>query len=110
MLSITAAIPAGRVSTYKAVGDYLDVMPRHVAYILSNLSDPEKDQIPWHRVVSAPGQLSNPNPAKVRHQRELLRNEGVLVDAQHQVLQFEQCFIPVEELDSDIPPQTRPEH
>lgn len=47
-LSLTAAVPEGRVCSSQSVSEHLDVMPRHVAYILSTLEDAEKLVYPWH--------------------------------------------------------------
>jgi alkylated DNA nucleotide flippase Atl1 len=59
VLSMTFHIPAGQVSTYRSLAEHIDVMPIHVAYILTMLSLEEKDRIPWHRVVSESGVISS---------------------------------------------------
>jgi hypothetical protein len=41
VLQLTASVPAGRLCIDQSMGAYLDVMPRHVAYILSRLEDDE---------------------------------------------------------------------
>ena len=51
LLQLTASLPEGRVCSFQSIGEHLDVMPRHVAYILSTLEDAEKLVYPWHRVV-----------------------------------------------------------
>jgi methylated-DNA-protein-cysteine methyltransferase related protein len=96
VLAITAAIPAGRLCSFKAIGDHLDVMPRHVAYILATLRDPLDSVIPWHRVVSEAGQLSKGNGRAA--QEALLAEEGVSVDRHGHVTAFESHFVPVEKL------------
>jgi methylated-DNA-protein-cysteine methyltransferase related protein len=60
VLEIVAAIPPGRVATYKDIGDSLDVMPRHVAYILATLDPVDRAHIPWQRVIS--DKASSPHP------------------------------------------------
>jgi len=61
VLRIVATIPESKVTTYQSVGEHLAVMPRHVAYILSQLDDSTKLDLPWYRVVSADGSLGVPN-------------------------------------------------
>ncbi|MEN9231236.1 MAG: MGMT family protein, partial [Thermostichus sp. DG02_5_bins_236] len=75
ILTLTASIPIGRVSTFRSFAEHIDGVPRHVAYILSTLLDEERDRIPWHRVVSESGQISAPNPAKAAAQAARLRAE-----------------------------------
>jgi alkylated DNA nucleotide flippase Atl1 len=63
-------IPAGRVSTYGAIGRLVGVGPRRVARALSSGGG----AVPWHRVVRADGSAAE--PVGVR-QLELLAAEGV---------------------------------
>jgi methylated-DNA-protein-cysteine methyltransferase-like protein len=76
VLGATAAIPRGRVSTYAAIGDHLEVMARHVSYILAQLTEEERAQVPWHRVVAKDGSLSDRNAARRKEQQALLEAEG----------------------------------
>jgi len=62
------AIPAGRVSTYGAIGRLVGVGPRRVARALSGGGGA------WHRVLRADGTAAE--PVRVR-QLELLAAEGV---------------------------------
>lgn len=91
------------------MGEYLDVMPRHVAYILSQLSEPEKFVYPWHRVVSADGSLGtlkqNPDGTS---QAELLRAEGLIVSGNRIAYGFQEVFVPAEGLPSGLTRQKRP--
>ncbi|MFY8149038.1 MAG: MGMT family protein [Prochlorococcaceae cyanobacterium] len=109
VLQLTAAIPEGRVCTFQSVGEYLDVMPRHVAFILSQLEDNEKFVYPWYRVVSGDGSLGRPktNPDGTS-QGELLRAEGILVSGNRIATSLELVFIPAEQLPSGLPKQNRP--
>jgi methylated-DNA-protein-cysteine methyltransferase related protein len=109
VLQLTAAIPRGRVCTHQSMGEYLDVMPRHVAYLLGQLDDDEKFVYPWHRVVSSDQGLGAPkrNPDG-RSQADLLRDEGLLVTGNRLASSFEQVFIPAEALPSGLPRQVRP--
>ena len=55
-------------------------MPRHVAYILSQLDDNTKMEVPWYRVVSADGSLGVPKrDPSGDSQAQLLEREGVAV-------------------------------
>jgi len=65
-------IPAGRVSTYGAIGRLVGVGPRRVARALSTGGG----AVPWFRVVRADGTAAE--PVRVR-QLELLAAEGVPV-------------------------------
>jgi methylated-DNA-protein-cysteine methyltransferase-like protein len=109
VLQLTAAVPEGRICTHKSIGEYLDVMPRHVAYILSQLDDLEKIAYPWHRIVSEDGRLGTPkkNPDGMS-QAALLRSEGVDVSGNRVRSAFEQVFISAERLPSGLSKQTRP--
>jgi methylated-DNA-protein-cysteine methyltransferase related protein len=77
VLTITKAIPPGKVTTYHSIGNYLYVVPRHVAYILTKLNDEEEDLVPWYRVVSKGGVISAPNSFRAQRQVEELKIEGI---------------------------------
>lgn len=110
VLQLTASIPPGKVCTHQSIGQYLDVMPRHVAYILSQLADEEKRAYPWHRVVGADLRLGTPkrNPEGAT-QAELLRAEGIIVSDNQLISRFEQVVLAAEQLPSGLPRQKRPE-
>ena len=109
VLQLTAAVPAGKVCTFQSMGAYLDVMPRHVAYILSQLDDDGKLAYPWYRVVGGDGSLGS---LKVHPdgtaQAELLRAEGLCVTGNRVGPGFESVFLPAEQLASGVPRQRRP--
>jgi methylated-DNA-protein-cysteine methyltransferase-like protein len=109
VLQLTAAVPEGKICTFQSMGEHLDVMPRHVAYILSQLEDNEKFFYPWHRVVSGDGSLGSPkkNPDGTS-QAELLRAEGLLVSGNRVASSFSLVFVSAEQLPSSLPKQTRP--
>ena len=52
VLTIVASIPEGQVVTFRDIGAHLDVMPRHVAYILKMLDAEERAAFPADRVVA----------------------------------------------------------
>ena len=74
-------IPRGRVATYGQIAELagLEGHARQVGYALHNL--PERNDVPWHRVVNAKGEIS-PRSAGDSHelQRMLLIGEGVGID------------------------------
>ncbi len=109
VLQLTAAVPRGKVCTFQSMGEHLDVVPRHVAYILSRLEDHEKVACPWHRVVSGDGSLGSPrrNPDGTS-QAELLRAEGIPISANRIEAGLERVFLPAERLSSGLPKQKRP--
>lgn len=102
ILAIVITIPKDRLTTYKAIGEYLDIMPRHVAYILS---DSLVDIVPWHRVVAEQGQLTKGRRAD--HQKQLLLQDGFSIDRKGFVAGFESAFILPSQLDTSVPAQTR---
>ncbi|MCG6873272.1 MAG: MGMT family protein [Gammaproteobacteria bacterium] len=75
---IVARIPSGRVATYGQVARLagLGGHARVVGYALHNT--PEQQDLPWHRVINARGEISFP-PGSEEHavQKERLAEEGV---------------------------------
>jgi hypothetical protein len=61
VLAIARAVPAGHAITFADIGQHLDVMPRHVAYILKMLPDPAAEGIDPARVIAS----DMPHPAIV---------------------------------------------
>lgn len=109
MLAIVRAVPAGKVVTFKAVGAHLDVMPRHVAYILRMLTPQEKDAIPWHRVVPDDGRLTTlKTDGRGRLQAGLLEDEGWTIDGAGALVGFERRRVGIAGLNSGVPKQSRP--
>ena len=80
VLAIARAVPRGKVTTFASIGAHLDVMPRHVAYILAQLAPHEQDETPWHRLVADDCVLHRPRAdARGRTQRDLLVAEGLVI-------------------------------
>jgi methylated-DNA-protein-cysteine methyltransferase-like protein len=110
VLEITAAIPRGRLCSFQSIGEHLDVMPRHVAYILSQLDDAAKMVYPWHRVVSADGSLGADKRAPDgATQAELLALEGIAVRKNRIDVALSAVLVPAARLPHGLPRQTRPE-
>jgi hypothetical protein len=61
VLAIARAVPPGQAVTYADIGAHLDVMPRHVAYILRTLPDPDGEGVDPSRVIASDA----PHPAIV---------------------------------------------
>jgi len=80
--AVVRRIPRGRVATYGQVAALagLDGHARQVGYALHAL--PTDNELPWHRVVNARGEVS-PRSGGDSHelQRMLLEAEGVEFDA-----------------------------
>ena len=93
ILTLTASIPVGKISTYKSIAVHLDVMPRQVAYILATLKEADRDTIPWYRVVAEGGVISLPNAAKAEAQIQHLQEEGIQFEGDRQIKAFKDVFI-----------------
>jgi len=79
-------IPRGRVATYGQVAELAGFpgQARQVGYALRALADDEN--VPWHRVINARGELSpRAESTSVHVQRALLRAEGIRFDAEQRV-------------------------
>ncbi len=109
VIAILDCVPPGRLVTFQDVGAHLDVVPRHVAYILAMLDPLEQGAVPWHRAVAKDGVLSLPKyDAEGRTQRALLEAEGHLIAPDGRILSFGHAAIDVAELAHGVPRQQRP--
>ena len=109
VLRIVASVPAGRVVTFADVGAHLDVAPRHVAYILAMLDPIEAATLPWHRAVTADGELGTPKAGPDgATQRALLAAEGAALDPQGRITDFIARRMAVGTLAHGVPVQQRP--
>jgi len=82
--AVVAAIPRGRVATYRQVANLAGIEGRGAArqagYALAAL--PACSKVPWHRVINARGQVSARRDAgRVLEQYARLAREGVRPDA-----------------------------
>jgi methylated-DNA-protein-cysteine methyltransferase related protein len=111
ILIIMASVPECRLVTFKDVGAHLDVMPRHVAYILTMLEARDMARCPWFRAVPEDGILKTPksNPFGIS-QRDLLAGEGHMIAPDGRVLNLGQTCIAVAALPHGIIQQQRPEN
>lgn len=82
---VVRRIPRGRVTTYGTVATLagLEGRARRVGYAMAAVKD---DDIPWHRVINARGEIS-PRTGGSGHrvQRALLEAEGVPFDEQDRI-------------------------
>jgi alkylated DNA nucleotide flippase Atl1 len=84
VISLLHDVPAGRVTTYGTLADFLGVSPRQVARVMSSLSAGESEGVPWFRVVGAGGAIRTAGD----RQSDRLRREGVVVNARNVVVGF----------------------
>jgi methylated-DNA-protein-cysteine methyltransferase related protein len=109
VLKIVSSIPKGKVCTFSSIGEHLDVVPRHVAYILSTLEPLEKIQYPWHRVVGNDGTLGKPKSSETgESQSELLMIDGIVVTGNSIAASFTKTFVECSLLESGVVKQSRP--
>jgi methylated-DNA-protein-cysteine methyltransferase related protein len=81
VIRLVALIPPGKFTTYGSIAIHMNVIARHVATVLSRLTEEESASLPWHRVVSADARISqNMDAALSRKQRQLLKSEGLRID------------------------------
>lgn len=81
VLRLVALVPAGKFTTYGSLATHMNVVPLHVASVLSNLTQEESATLPWHRITSSDGRISpRMPPASARKQRARLRAEGMTID------------------------------
>lgn len=93
VIEITSKIPLGWVTTYSAIGEHLNVMARHVAYILTTLSIEEKLELPWYRVVADRGIISSGKLTARHHaQIEHLQQEAIEITDRNYIDNFDSLF------------------
>lgn len=81
VIRLVALIPEGKFTTYGSIAVHMNVMARHVAFVMSRLTDEESQALPWHRVVSADARLSPKMDAELRElQKSRLESEGMSID------------------------------
>jgi methylated-DNA-protein-cysteine methyltransferase-like protein len=82
VIRLVGLIPAGKFTTYGSIAVHMNVVPRHVASVLSRLPAEESAALPWHRVVGAESRISpSMAPLLAQCQRECLETEGLTLDA-----------------------------
>ena len=82
VIRLVGLIPQGKFTTYGSIAIHMNVMARHVAFVMSSLTEQEAAELPWHRVVSADARLSPKMEAALsKVQRRRLRSEGLKINA-----------------------------
>jgi methylated-DNA-protein-cysteine methyltransferase-like protein len=92
---VVCRIPAGQVATYGQIAA-MSGMPRaarQVGWALSALG--EEDDVPWHRVINAQGEISpRAGPEVVDLQRALLEFEGIEFNRRDRIDLDRYCWAP----------------
>ncbi len=82
VIRLVGLIPPGKITTYGSIAIHMNVMARHVAFVMSSLTEEESAKLPWHRVVSAEARLSpNMDAALSKVQRRRLKQEGLKISS-----------------------------
>lgn len=82
VIRLVGLVPRGKFTTYGSIALHMNVMTRHVTFVMSRLTAQEAAELPWHRVVSRDARLSpNMDAALSNLQRRRLRSEGLKIDA-----------------------------
>lgn len=86
--AVVRDIPPGRIATYGQVAA-LAGLPGHarqVGYALHALPEGLDDDVPWHRVINAKGEISaRSDPGSEPLQQVMLEEEGVVFNANGRV-------------------------
>jgi len=77
LLTLVRSVPSGRVTTYDALAEKLGEPVGLIRSRLSQLTEEERDLVPWHRVVAKGGAIGR-GPHRDQQFARLVR-EGVLV-------------------------------
>jgi methylated-DNA-protein-cysteine methyltransferase-like protein len=82
VIRLIALIPSGKFTTYGSIAIHMNVVARHVATVISRLTDEESASLPWHRVVGAEARISPNMPTEIAFkQRTRLEAEGLILDS-----------------------------
>jgi methylated-DNA-protein-cysteine methyltransferase related protein len=108
VMAIVARVPRGRITTFAAIGAFLDVVPRQVAFLLARRHDPAREAVPWWRVVGVGGALGREKrAADGRTQAALLQAEGLELDGGKVVEERSVLFVPTTR-NTGVTPTPRP--
>lgn len=82
VLRLVSLIPEGKFTTYGSIAIHMNLMARHVAFVMSRLTPEEAERVPWHRVVAANARISpNMPPRLAAKQKRLLKAEGLRINS-----------------------------
>ncbi len=86
VLHIVSQIPQGKVMFYGQIADMVGSEARTIGFILTGLSEPEMQTVPWYRVVAKDGYISSFKLGeKGIFQRQLLEQENYEIDPKNKV-------------------------
>jgi methylated-DNA-protein-cysteine methyltransferase related protein len=108
VFEILKSVPKGALVTFKDIGVHLDVVPRHVAYILAMPDPALRSEVPWHRAIPHNGVLKTTKAQSGPTQAELLKKEGMLVLPNGAMVDFQHRVREIASLPHKVPKQTRP--
>ncbi|MEN3940304.1 MGMT family protein [Prosthecobacter sp. SYSU 5D2] len=93
VIRLVGLIPEGKFTTYGSIAVHMNVVARHVATVMSRLTEEESARLPWHRVVSADARIS-PNMAleTQEKQKARLEAEGMTVDGKGYIQEADRFF------------------
>ena len=81
VIRLVGLIPPGKFTTYGSIAVHMNVVARHVATVMSHLTEEESAVLPWHRVVSADARISpNMEHKLAALQRSRLKAEGMKIN------------------------------
>jgi methylated-DNA-protein-cysteine methyltransferase-like protein len=81
VIRLVGLIPERKFTTYGSIAVHMNVMARHVAFVMSRLTEEESKALPWHRVVSADARISPKMEAELHdQQKSRLESEGMVID------------------------------
>ncbi len=93
VIRLVGLIPEGKFTTYGSIAIHMNVVPRHVATVMSHLTPEESANLPWHRVVSADARISpNMDAALARKQKRRLKAEGIKINTAGYIQQPDDHF------------------
>lgn len=79
------SVPKGRVATYGQIAEEAG-LPRRARLVGRALRIlPDGTRVPWHRIVSASGQIPDRGPGTLKRHAARLKREAVAVDARGRV-------------------------
>jgi methylated-DNA-protein-cysteine methyltransferase-like protein len=82
VVRLVGLIPEGKFTTYGSIAIHMNVMARHVAFVMSRLTPMESATLPWHRLVARDARISpNMGASLAQKQRARLRREGMKISA-----------------------------
>jgi methylated-DNA-protein-cysteine methyltransferase related protein len=93
VIRLVGLVPEGKFTTYGSIAVHMNVMARHVAFVMGRLTEEEAERLPWHRVVGADARISPKIDAELaRVQKERLEKEGMKVNGRGFFLEDEVHF------------------